>query len=60
MIGDKKEVLFGEFCPGCEFAEKLENEEPCNECLEQAWNIDSHKPINWKEMTEETKKSLKN
>ena len=56
MIGDNKEVIFGKFCPGCEFAEKAENEEPCDECLEQPFNQDSHRPVNYKEKQVENKK----
>lgn len=55
MIGDEKEVLFGKFCPVCEFAEKLENEEPCDECLEQPVNQDSHKPVCFKEKSTDKK-----
>ena len=56
MVGDNKEVLFGEFCPECEFVEKFENEEPCDECLEQFYNQDSHKPVKFKEKVEDKKK----
>lgn len=56
MVGDNKEVLFGKFCPECEFAEKSENEEPCDECLEQFYNQDSHKPVKFKEKSNGDKK----
>lgn len=44
-----KEVLYINWCPKCEYYTKSEILDPCNECLTQGWNIDSHKPINFKE-----------
>lgn len=55
MIGDEKEVLFGKFCPVCEFAERSENHEPCDDCLDQPTNQDSHKPICFKEKSTDKK-----
>ena len=44
-----KEVYFNQWCPKCSHYNKSETKDPCNECLTQGWNIDSHKPINFKE-----------
>jgi len=48
-----KEVYFNEYCPKCKNAETFEGDEPCNECLAQGWNDDSHKPIRFKPKDEE-------
>ena len=53
MIGDEKEVYFAKWCPKCENNELSEFEDPCNECLYSPANQDSHKPINFKEATNE-------
>lgn len=51
MIGDEKEVYFDQYCLKCEFINDDESnvDSPCYECLESPSNIDSHKPINFKE-----------
>lgn len=48
-MNDTKEVDFREWCPKCKYADNPAVEDPCNGCLAQGWNIDSHKPINFKE-----------
>lgn len=47
MKGDKKEVYYNKHCKTCKHLAKEEWEEPCNQCLTQGWNIDSHKPTKW-------------
>lgn len=42
-----KIVYFEQYCPTCKSAECAQDEEPCNECLGQAVNEYSHKPINY-------------
>ena len=49
MAGDKKEVWFASYCKKCKYWEKNSGEEPCNECLNQPYMVDSHKPLNFKE-----------
>ena len=49
METDTKEVNFRLYCPKCAHYKLKETEEPCNECLAQGFNYDSHKPINYKE-----------
>lgn len=44
-----KEVYFNKYCKTCKYYENRENEDPCYDCLDQGWNEDSHKPINYKE-----------
>lgn len=48
-----KEVYYDKWCPKCEYR-KLEEkdfkpEDPCWDCLTQGFNIDSHKPVCFKE-----------
>lgn len=45
----EKEVYFGEYCHKCEYEEMAEWDDPCFECLNCPVNIDSHKPVKWKE-----------
>lgn len=42
-----KEVFFDRWCPSCKHIDKSESEDPCWDCLEQGWNINSHRPIFW-------------
>lgn len=41
----KKEVYYVEYCQKCVHWEKQMDDEPCNECLTQCVNEDSHKPV---------------
>ena len=49
MAGEFKEVLFNEFCKSCTYEKYPEEAMPCCECLEEPANIDSHKPVRFKE-----------
>lgn len=48
-MNNPKEVYFFKYCDLCENKELEDKDEPCNECLTQGWNEDSHKPICFKE-----------
>lgn len=48
MDNQFKEVYFWEYCPTCRYKKKGGNEEPCNECLANPSNVNSHKPVKWK------------
>lgn len=42
-----KEVYFHEYCKSCKY-EKVENTEtPCDECLSEPTNLNSHKPVKY-------------
>lgn len=45
----EKLVNFHLYCPKCKHYEVAQDEEPCNECLHYPSNIDSHKPVKYKE-----------
>lgn len=49
MIGDRKEVLFNEYCAKCKHFKAKESDEPCCDCLAEPSNTDSHKPVYFEE-----------
>lgn len=42
-------VDFAMYCPKCLFEKRPEEKDPCHKCLGQGWNVDSKKPIMYKE-----------
>lgn len=44
-----KEVLFNAYCTTCKYKDTDETEDPCNECLTNPANENSHKPVNYEE-----------
>ena len=53
MNFDTKEVHFNEYCIKCEYLNYPEEAEPCCYCLNKPYNINSHKPIKFKERKKE-------
>lgn len=49
MIGDKKEVYFNQWCKSCKHYKEPDIEDPCDECLGEPGNEDSHRPVKWEE-----------
>lgn len=49
MVNNYKEVWFNEYCITCKYTDKGEDEDPCYDCLTEAVNLYSHKPVNWEE-----------
>lgn len=47
MDSKLKEVYFDEYCQTCKYAATPEEEDPCDECLGNPGNYDSHKPVKW-------------
>lgn len=43
-----KEVYFDKYCNLCVYRDLDEIEDPCNACLTQAYNENSHKPVKFK------------
>ena len=43
-----KEVYFNQYCSTCEYLSADDGVDPCNECLANPSNEDSHKPVNYK------------
>lgn len=50
-----KEVHFGDYCPTCKHYDLNEDEDPCNDCLNNPSNENSHKPLRWKKDTKKKK-----
>lgn len=43
-----KEVYFYKYCKYCKNSDKDEGDDPCNDCLANPSNEDSHKPLYFK------------
>jgi hypothetical protein len=58
MVGDNKEVYFHEYCKKCLYRNQSEDNPKgqCWDCLESPVNVDSHKPINFKEAENESER----
>lgn len=48
MENQNKIVWFGEYCKKCAHKSVKETEDPCNTCLTNPINVDSHKPVSFK------------
>lgn len=42
-----KEVHFHEYCKSCKFKDMKNKEEPCDECMSEPTNLNSHKPVKY-------------
>jgi hypothetical protein len=42
-----KEVYFHEYCKKCKYEKCKENEQPCDECLGEMTNLNSHRPVKY-------------
>ena len=49
MDTDTKFVWFADYCSRCEHKDLPESELPCDECLAEPVNLNSHKPVYFKE-----------
>ena len=60
MVGDNKEVFFEVYCPRCQYKGVSESDPngKCRDCLESPVNVDSHKPVNFKEASENEKQTI--
>ena len=43
-----KFVNFEDYCKTCMYADTPEDEDPCYDCLAEATNLYSHRPVSWK------------
>jgi hypothetical protein len=48
-VNSEKEVYFDQYCKLCKYQALTEDKDPCDECLDNPVNTDSHKPVNFKE-----------
>ena len=44
-----KEVYFHEYCKKCRHQKVKDTEAPCDECLSEPTNWNTHKPVNYEE-----------
>lgn len=44
----EKIVNFDHYCPKCKYYRTEETEDPCDECLSNPTNEDSHEPVSFK------------
>lgn len=49
MDEELKEVYFNEYCSKCKHEKIEETEDPCDDCLANPANVNSHKPVRFKE-----------
>lgn len=45
----EKLVQFENRCKSCKHVKESATEDPCDECLSNPTNTDSHKPVRWEE-----------
>lgn len=51
-MNDMKEVRYDEYCKKCMYEDLDESQDPCDDCLNEPSNTDSHKPVCYKERAE--------
>ena len=49
IVNEEKEVYFDQYCNKCKYKDKLEEKDPCHECLGNPTNLYSHKPVKYEE-----------
>lgn len=49
MLQKEKIIEFEKWCKKCVYFSKHEEDEPCCDCLEEPVNMNSHKPVMFKE-----------
>lgn len=45
-MNEEKEVYFDQYCKSCKHNGLKESKDPCNDCLAEPSNTNSHKPMN--------------
>ena len=49
MEDNYKEVYFNIYCETCKYEYQKEDKDPCDECLTNPVNLESHRPVKWEE-----------
>jgi hypothetical protein len=49
-----KEVYFHQYCKTCQHQQVKEKEEPCDECMSEPINLNTHRPVKYE--AKETKR----
>ena len=47
QMNEEKEVYFDQYCKSCKYHGLEESKDPCNDCLAEPSNTNSHKPMNY-------------
>lgn len=47
IMENNKEVYFDKYCQSCKHNNTKEYKDPCNDCLAEPNNINSHRPIRY-------------
>ena len=50
-MNEEKEVYFVQYCKSCKYHGLEESKDPCNDCLAEPSNTNSHKPMTLKAKT---------
>lgn len=58
-MSDMKEVRYDEYCKKCVYEDLDESQDPCDDCLNEPFNIDSRKPVCYKEDADKKNKENK-
>lgn len=57
-MNEEKEVYFDQYCKSCKCHGLKESKDPCNDCLAEPSNTNSHKPINYESKNNSWDRSL--
>lgn len=55
-MNEEKEVYFDQYCKSCKYHGLEESKDPCNDCLAEPSNTNSHKPMKAKTILDAEKK----
>lgn len=58
-MNDEKEVYFDQYCKSCKHRGLKESKDPCNDCLAEPSNTNSHKPMNYDQKVKAAKNMMK-
>ena len=59
-MNEEKEVYFDQYCKSCKHHGLEESKDPCNDCLAEPSNTNSHKPMIKSDISERRIQCLKN
>lgn len=58
-MNEEKEVYFDQYCKSCKHHGLEESKDPCNDCLAEPSNTNSHKPMNYESKNNAIAKKLR-
>lgn len=57
-MNEEKEVYFDQYCKSCKHHGLEESKDPCNDCLAEPGNTNSHKPMNYESKNNKEKRNM--